>query len=67
MIYLLKVLTNAERAYGPLELEIGYLAWAARKIRTMLKSAEKPVVVLTDHYAIKGIVEKTTLDTMSVD
>ena len=25
------------------------------------------MVVLTDHYTIKGIVEKTTLDTISVD
>ena len=33
----------------------------------MLKSAEKPVVVLTDHHATKGIVEKTTLDTTLVD
>lgn len=67
VMYLSKALTNAERSYGPLELEVGCLAWAARKTRTMLKSAERPVVVLTDHHATKGIVEKTTLDTTSVD
>ena len=67
MIYLLKVLINTKRVYGPLELEIGYLAWAVRKIRTILKSAEKPVVILTDHHAIKGIIKKTTLDTMLIN
>ena len=67
MIYLLKALINAKRAYRPSELKIGCLAWAARKTRIILKSAEKPVVILTDHHTIKGIIKKTTLDTISVN
>ena len=33
----------------------------------MLKSAEKPVVVLTDYHTTKGIVKKTTLNTTLVN
>ena len=33
----------------------------------MLKSAEKPVVVLTDHHTTKGIIKKTTLNTTLVN
>ena len=66
-MYLLKVLINTKRVYGPLELEIGCLAWAAQKTRIILKSAEKPVVILTDHHIIKGIIKKTTLNTISIN
>ena len=66
-MYLSKVLINAKRVYGFSELEIKYLTWAVQKTRIMLKSAEKPVIILTDYHTIKGIIEKTILDTMLVN
>ena len=62
ILFLNKALTARERLYGPSELEVGCLAWAARKLRVMMKSSKHPVVIL-----IKGIVEKTTLQTTSTD
>ena len=67
ILFLSKVLTDREKLYGPSELEVGCLAWAARKLRVMLKSSELPVTVLTDHASTKGIVKKNTLQTTSTD
>ena len=67
MMYLLKALINIKRVYRFLKLEVSYLTWAVQKIWIMLKSAEKPVVILINHYIIKGIIEKTTLNIVLID
>jgi len=41
--------------------------WAVKKLRTTIHSSIPPVIVLTDHSATKGIVEKTSLETSSTD
>ena len=67
ILYLSRCLSAAETRYGPSELEVACLVWAAKKLRTMLQSANLPVVVLTDYSATKGIVEQTNLSTSSTD
>ncbi|KAM4067500.1 reverse transcriptase (RNA-dependent DNA polymerase) [Hirsutella rhossiliensis] len=65
--FLSRTLTNAERSYGPSELEVACLVWAIKKMRTMVQSSTKPLIVLTDHSATQQIVNKTSLDTSSTD
>jgi RNase H-like domain found in reverse transcriptase/Reverse transcriptase (RNA-dependent DNA polymerase)/Chromo (CHRromatin Organisation MOdifier) domain/Integrase zinc binding domain len=67
VMYLSRCLSSPELRYGPSELEVACLVWAAKKLRTMIQSSNKPVVVLTDHSATKGIVDQTTLNTTSTD
>jgi Reverse transcriptase (RNA-dependent DNA polymerase)/RNase H-like domain found in reverse transcriptase/Integrase zinc binding domain len=67
VMFLSRCLTSAELHYGPSELEVACLVWAAKKLRTTLHSSNVPVVVLTDHSATKGIVEQTSLNTTSTD
>ena len=67
IMFLSKVLTKAETRYGPSELEVACLVWAVRKLRTQLHCCEKPVIVLTDHSATRGIIEQTSLRTTSTD
>lgn len=67
VMYLSRCLSQAETRYGPSELEVACLVWAAKKLRTVIHSNKHPVVVLTDHSATKGIVDKTTLTTSATD
>jgi hypothetical protein len=41
--------------------------WACKRLRTILQSSMKPIVVLTDHEAAKGIINQTSLNTSSTD
>lgn len=67
VMYLSRCLSSPETRYGPSELEVGCLVWAAKKLRVVLQSANQPVIVLTDHAATKGIVDQTSLSTTSTD
>jgi hypothetical protein len=67
VMFLSRCLTKPELRYGPSELEVACLVWAVRKLRTVIHSANQPVMVLTDHSATRGIVEQTTLNTASTD
>lgn len=67
IMFLSKCLTSAETRYGPSELEVACLAWAVKRLHTIIHSANKTVIVLTDHSATKGIVEKTKMETTSTD
>ncbi|RWA03570.1 hypothetical protein EKO27_g11536 [Xylaria grammica] len=67
VMFLSRSLTHPELRYGPSELEVACLVWAVKKLRTVIGSSRDPVVVLTDHSATKGIVDKTTLDSSATD
>ena len=56
ILFLNKVLANAETQYWLTELEVTDLIWLVQKIYHMLKSAEKLTIVYTDHSAILDIV-----------
>src|SRR5437773_3927924 len=65
--FLSRELTAAERKYGPSELEMACLVFAAQKLRPMIQSTQQPVIILTDHAATRDILAKTTLETSSAD
>lgn len=67
VMFLSRCLSKPENNYGPSELEVACLVWACKRLRTMLHSSQHPIVVLTDHDATRGIVEKTLLNTTSTD
>lgn len=67
VMFLSRCLTKAELSYGPSELEVACLVWACKRLRTVLHSLNKPVIVLTDHDATRGIVNQTSLNTTSTD
>lgn len=67
VMYLSKVLTKAETRYQATELEVACLVWVCRQHRVQLQSCTKPVVILTDHGATRGIVNQTTLRTADVN
>ena len=67
IMFLSRCLTGPETRYGPSEQEVACLVWAVKKLRTMIHSSNHPVVVLTDHAATKGIVEKSPLTTTSTE
>lgn len=67
VMFLSRCLTSAELNYGPSELEVACLVWATKRLRTTILNNRQPVVVLTDHSAIKGIIEQTSLNTTSTD
>ncbi|KAM0814726.1 putative Reverse transcriptase [Seiridium cardinale] len=62
-MFMSRCLSNAETRYGPSELEVACLVWSSKKLRTLVQSANLPVVMLTDHSATKGIVDQTSLNT----
>lgn len=67
VMFLSRSLSQAELRYGPSELEVACLVWAVKRLHTTVHSSNGPVIVLTDHSATKGIVEKVGLQTTSVD
>jgi hypothetical protein len=67
VMFLSRCLSKAELNYGPSELEVACLVWACKRLRTILHSVKKPVVVLTDLDATRGIINQTSLNTTSTD
>lgn len=63
VMFLSRCLSKLERYYGPSELEVACLVWACKRLCIMLHSSQHLVVVLTNHEATRGIIEKTSLNT----
>lgn len=61
--FLSKLLGSAERNYHPTELEVACLVWTCRRMRVLIQSSKKQVVILTDHAATRGITNQTSLIT----
>jgi len=60
-------LTKVELRYGSLELEIACLIWVYKRLHTLLHSNNKRVVIFIDYKATYGIVNITSLNTLSTD
>ncbi|SLM33512.1 reverse partial [Lasallia pustulata] len=67
VMFLSKLLNDAERNYWPTELEVAALVWTLRKTRHLVESCTKPAIVFTDHSATTSIAKQTTLSSSSMD
>ena len=67
VMFLSKLLNDAETRYWPTELEVAALVWAIRKTRHLIESSTKPVVVYTDHASTIGISKQTSLNSVSIE
>ena len=59
ILFLSRLLTNAETRYWPTELEIAGIVWVVKKIRHMIEASHQ-VVIYTDHAAAVSIVRQTS-------
>ena len=67
ILFLSKLLNEAETRYWPTELEVAALVWAIRKTRHLVESSTRPAIVYTDHAATVGISKQTSLNSVSVE
>ncbi len=67
ILFLSRLLTDAETRYWPTELEIAGIVWAIKKIRYIIKASEYLTVIYTDHSAAVAIVRQTSLNTISTE
>lgn len=68
ILFLSKLLNNAERNYWPTELEVAGIVWVVKKIRHLIESTKALLVVIyTDYSAAVLISRQTTLITSSTD
>ena len=68
ILFLSKMLNQAEQNYWPTELEVAGIVWVIKKVRHMVESTKKPpTVVYTDHSAAVPISRQTSLTTSSTD
>jgi hypothetical protein len=54
-------LTSPEFNYGPSELDITWLVWAYKRLRTRLHSDRDAITASTDYESAQGIVDKSAL------
>ena len=64
VLFLSRLLKDAETRYWPTELELAGIVWVLSKVRHMVESAPT-TIVYTDHGAALGISKQTTLTTSS--
>ena len=67
ILFLSRLLTDAETRYWPTELEIAGIVWVVKKIRHMIEASAHCTVVYTDHSAAVSIVCQTSLNTTSTE
>ena len=67
IMFLSKLLLTAESHYWPTELEMAGLVWAIKKLRHLVDSTVKPVIIYTDHSAITSIAKQTSLSSSNTD
>jgi len=68
VMFFSRCFVKAKLLYGSLELEVACFVWACKRLCITLYLNCKPnITVLTNYNAIKGIVNKTKLDTTSID
>ncbi len=66
ILFLSRLLKDAETRYWPTEMELAGVVWVLTKIRHMVDTAPK-TIIYTDHGAALGIAKQTTLTTSSTD
>ena len=67
ILFLSKMLTEAEKRYWSTELEIVALVWMMKKIRHMIEAAIKIIVIFTNHSANTFIARQTSLTFSNID
>ena len=68
ILFLSRMLTDAEARYWPTKMEVAALVWAIKKVRHMVEATRKPVtIVYTDHSATVAIVKQISLNTVSTE
>lgn len=64
ILFLSRLLKDAETRYWPTEIELAGLVWCLTKVRYLVESAPK-TIVYTDHGAAVGISKQTSITTSS--
>ena len=68
IMFLSKMLNQAEQNYWPTELEVAGIVWIVKKARHMIESCKKsPTTIFTDHSAAVPISTQTSLSSSSTD
>ena len=67
VLFLSKMLNQAESHYWPTELEVAGLVWTIRRLRHLIEASKHPVIVYTDHSATTSIAYQTTLKSSNID
>ena len=65
--FLSKMLNDVEKKYWFTKLEIVALVWIIRKIRHMIETATKIIVIFTNHFANISIARQTSLKFSNID
>ena len=67
ILFLSRMLNEAEKNYWPTELEMMGLVWVVRRLRHMIEAAKHVTVIFTDHNANTSIAKQTTLSSSNTD
>ena len=67
ILFLSRLLSDAETRYWPTELEIAGIVWVVKKIRHMIEASAHCTIIYTDHSAAVSIVRQTSLNTTSTE
>ena len=67
IMFLSKLLFTAESHYWPIKLKMAGLVWAIKKLRHLVDSTVKPVIIYTDHSTVTSIARQTTLTSSNTD
>ena len=67
ILFLSRMLNEAEKRYWPTELEMAGLVWVVRRVRHMIEAAKHTTVIFTDHNANTSIAKQTTLSSSNTD
>ena len=67
IMFLSRMLTNAEQKYWPTEGELACMVWAIKKTRHLVEAVKYPVIIYTDHQANPSIAHNASMKTTSVE
>jgi hypothetical protein len=59
IMFLSRLLTTIEKNYWSIELETAELIWIIKKVRHLIQSSKKSVIIQTDHAVIMNICKQT--------
>ena len=65
ILFLSRLLTQAEKNYWPTELEIAGFVWVIKKLRHLVESSRAKVIIQTDHTAILDIMQQSSITSTS--
>lgn len=62
ILFLSRLLINAETRYWPTELKIADLVWVVKKVHHMIKAVKFTTIIYTNHFAAVTITHQTSLN-----